>query len=76
MLRLARRNDLPEVLSVTREVIAAMWADGIDQWDEVYPGEAVFAADIDARAAVRVYERVGIVTFRKGDFFCFEKALV
>lgn len=40
--------DLPELLALKNACIARMRADGIDQWDEVYPDAAVIVRDLAA----------------------------
>ncbi len=46
-LRPARPEDLPVLVGLMKECIAAMRARGIDQWDDVYPGEPTLAKDIE-----------------------------
>ena len=48
LVRLATKSDLPAILALMRRVIPLMHADGIFQWDDTYPNEQVFGADIDA----------------------------
>ena len=48
ILRLATLPDLPALLSLVRRVVPLMHADGIFQWDDTYPNEQVFGADIHA----------------------------
>ena len=45
-VRLAKREDLPQLRAVYGEIIRRMEADGIRIWDEVYPCE-FFAGDIE-----------------------------
>ncbi|MFA6544852.1 MAG: GNAT family N-acetyltransferase [Limisphaerales bacterium] len=40
--------DLPDLLALKDACIARMRADGIEQWDEVYPDAAVLARDLAA----------------------------
>jgi GNAT superfamily N-acetyltransferase len=48
LIRLARAGDLPALMTMLRRVIPLMHADGIAQWDDEYPTEAIFARDIEA----------------------------
>ncbi|MFM8470831.1 MAG: GNAT family N-acetyltransferase [Limisphaerales bacterium] len=41
-------RNLPQLISLKDACIARMRADGIEQWDEVYPDAAVFARDLAA----------------------------
>ena len=47
LIRLARTSDLPQLMTLVRHVIPLMRAEGIYQWDETYPTEKDFAADIN-----------------------------
>ncbi|NLI54465.1 MAG: N-acetyltransferase [Clostridiales bacterium] len=42
----ARRCDLPELIALYRAAIQSMDAQGIPQWDEIYPDRRVIAEDI------------------------------
>ena len=44
----ARRSELAALVALKDACIARMRADGIEQWDEIYPDAAVIAADIEA----------------------------
>ena len=46
LLRLATEADLPALNALVRRVVPMMRAQGNLQWDDGYPGESVFAADI------------------------------
>ncbi len=48
VLRAARREDLAEVERLLRDCKAGMHAEGVDQWDDVYPTNAKVAADVEA----------------------------
>ncbi len=41
-------DDLPALLDLTRLCIVRMREQGIDQWDDIYPDEALFARDVAA----------------------------
>lgn len=47
--RLADVSDFAAVQSLFKLAISKMQAEQIDQWDEVYPDQAILAADIDRR---------------------------
>ena len=47
-IRLATSADLPDILELLARCLASMRADGIDQWDQVYPSERVLSNDIAA----------------------------
>lgn len=49
VVRPATVDDLDAVMRVLADCIAAMRAAGIDQWDDLYPTRATFAADTNAR---------------------------
>lgn len=46
MLRLATMQDLPQIMAIVQDTVKEMHAYGNYQWDEVYPTEQDFAADI------------------------------
>ena len=46
MLRAATMQDLPRIMEIVQATVAEMHAYGNYQWDEVYPTERDFAADI------------------------------
>ena len=48
LVRLGVERDLPALMALLGRVIPLMRADGIFQWDDSYPNEQVFGADIDA----------------------------
>ena len=48
LIRLARAGDLPALMKMLRRVIPLMHAEGLAQWDDEYPTEAIFARDVDA----------------------------
>lgn len=45
-IRLASKEDLPQIKAVYRAIIEAMYKSGIEIWDEVYPCE-FFAEDVE-----------------------------
>jgi RimJ/RimL family protein N-acetyltransferase len=45
---LATEADLPALLRLVTECVARMRADGIEQWDEIYPADADLRRDLDA----------------------------
>lgn len=65
--------DLPQPLALKDACIARMRADGIEQWDEVYPNAADLAAGM--LHTLREVGGTGTATMRKGQFSCFEKLL-
>jgi GNAT superfamily N-acetyltransferase len=48
LVRRAHADDLPRLVDLLGACVAGMRAQGIDQWDEVYPTEATLRGDIDA----------------------------
>jgi ribosomal protein S18 acetylase RimI-like enzyme len=48
MVRRAHADDLPRLGVLLQECVAGMRAEGIDQWDEVYPTVETLRADVDA----------------------------
>ncbi len=50
LVRRAHEDDLPRVAELLRECVQQMRADGIDQWDDVYPTTATLAADVGGGA--------------------------
>src|SRR5882672_3954218 len=46
LVRPAHQDDLPRVEQLLRECVQKMRADGIDQWDEVYPTTATLMGDV------------------------------
>lgn len=48
-ISLATEADLSEVFVLVKAAIAVMHADGIDQWDDIYPSFDQFKTDIVAR---------------------------
>jgi ribosomal protein S18 acetylase RimI-like enzyme len=50
LVRPAHGDDLPRVADLLRACVAQMRAEGIDQWDDVYPTLATLAADVRAGA--------------------------
>jgi ribosomal protein S18 acetylase RimI-like enzyme len=48
-LRFAEPTDLDNACELLQACIAGMRAQGIDQWDDVYPNRQVFSADIQAK---------------------------
>ncbi len=54
-------SDLAALLALTAACIARMRADGIEQWDEVYPDAAVLARDLAAGALHVLREGDGII---------------
>lgn len=47
--RLADVSDFAAVQSLFKQAISKMQAEQIDQWDEIYPDQAILAADIERR---------------------------
>ena len=47
-IRMAGEADLHVLVALTTECVAHMRAQGIEQWDEVYPNEPVITQDIAA----------------------------
>jgi len=45
-VRDAHEDDLPRVTQLLRVCVESMRANGIDQWDDVYPDEATLRADV------------------------------
>lgn len=54
-------TDLPALLALKEACIARMRADGIEQWDEVYPDMAVFTRDLAAGTLHVLREGGGII---------------
>ncbi len=48
LIRLALDTDLPALMEMLRRVISRMHAQGLAQWDDDYPTEAIFARDVEA----------------------------
>jgi ribosomal protein S18 acetylase RimI-like enzyme len=46
-IRQAIQQDLHEVMDLIRSCVQHMEAQGIQQWDEIYPDETTFAGDIE-----------------------------
>jgi GNAT superfamily N-acetyltransferase len=46
LVRRAHEDDLPRVADLLRECVLKMQAEGIDQWDDVYPTAAVLTGDV------------------------------
>jgi GNAT superfamily N-acetyltransferase len=55
----ARPEHVPGIMHVIAACIRAMRAEGIDQWDEVYPGEALIARDAAAGTLYVAEAQVG-----------------
>lgn len=55
MLRLARQTDMSDILRITNDAVAFLAQNGVDQWQDGYPNEAVFLGDI-AKKQLYVYE--------------------
>lgn len=53
--------DLPALLALKDACVARMRADGIEQWDEVYPDAAVFIRDLAAGTVHVLREGGGII---------------
>lgn len=47
VFRAAVKGDLPEIAALIRAAVDAMEAQGIFQWDSVYPSEEVFLDDVE-----------------------------
>ncbi len=54
-------TDLPDLLALKDACIARMRADGIEQWDEVYPDAAVFTRDLAAGTLHVMREGGGVI---------------
>ncbi len=48
LTRPAKPDEVPELLQLVRDCVAAMRAGGIEQWDEIYPDMEVISRDIAA----------------------------
>ena len=48
LVRRAHEDDLPLLAELLRDCRAQMHANGIDQWDDLYPTEATLRADVSA----------------------------
>jgi GNAT superfamily N-acetyltransferase len=48
LIRPATVGDLPQLVRLLRECVAAMQRDGIDQWDDIYPTGEVLGGDIES----------------------------
>jgi GNAT superfamily N-acetyltransferase len=46
LVRRAHEDDLPRVVELLGECVQKMRAEGIDQWDEVYPTAAILTGDV------------------------------
>lgn len=46
-IQLAKASDLAEIFIMVQRCINKMQRDGIDQWDEIYPGVEIFQKDIE-----------------------------
>lgn len=60
-LRPSTDDDLPPLLALKDACIARMRADGIEQWDEVYPDAAVIARDLAAGTLHVLREGDGVI---------------
>ncbi|MFD0704746.1 GNAT family N-acetyltransferase [Alloscardovia venturai] len=61
--RKARRADLPAIMTIVNEAKALLKADGSSQWQDGYPNEYTFIADIDADASfVLTYDDTVVAT--------------
>ncbi len=47
-ITIAKGTDLEALLALTRDCVAALRDQGIDQWDEIYPGRELLARDLSA----------------------------
>ena len=61
MIQRADQSILAELLTLTAACIARMRADGIEQWDEVYPDAAVITRDLTAGTLHVLREGDGII---------------
>ena len=60
VFRLATLSDLESICTLFTQVITHMDANGIPQWDEVYPNREDFSEDI-ARKELYIAEKDGMV---------------
>jgi len=60
LIRLARVDDLTQLMALLRRVVPLMRASGNLQWDDAYPNEQVFLRDIELRQ-LWVAEMGGVV---------------
>lgn len=60
LIRHATAADVPALQVLLRDCVAAMRAAGIEQWDEVYPNEAIIRKDIAAQT-LRVLDESGSI---------------
>lgn len=68
MIRHAKILDIPEILSVSRACALYMIQNGIFQWNEYYPSEAIFKKDISRKelyVLVHNSSIVGCITISK-----------
>ena len=49
-IELASIADIPDLMSLMRDCVMAMRKLGIDQWDDVYPNEALVTEDVAGRS--------------------------
>lgn len=60
MIRKGKLEDINEIMNIFREAIVDMEAEGIYQWDNIYPNEEVIANDIK-EGTLYVYEEENLV---------------
>jgi len=59
VIRKGRKEDIPAILSIIKDVVSDMETSGLSQWDEQYPNEAIVTLDIDA-GTLFIYEDAGV----------------
>jgi ribosomal protein S18 acetylase RimI-like enzyme len=67
-IRIAQINDLEAAAAIVRDAAQSMNEQGIYQWDEIYPNNAVLQKDIEQRhmhLMVRGGEIVGLITLNE-----------
>jgi ribosomal protein S18 acetylase RimI-like enzyme len=60
MIRKGKRTDIPAILSILRAAVRDMEAEGIFQWDDLYPNETIVSLDINEET-LWVYEDAGVL---------------
>jgi ribosomal protein S18 acetylase RimI-like enzyme len=53
----ASPTDLDTIMSLIRQAIAVMYQNGIDQWNEDYPGREIIAGDIETGTLFKITDR-------------------
>jgi len=63
MIRPLVAQDVDQVVAVLNQVKQAMFANGIDQWDEYYPNEETIRMDLQKQQAYVYTEQGGILAY-------------